>query len=247
MHLLYHPFAIVLQVLALVHLVKRRGEFYWFWIILIGGGLGAIAYILIEVAPDFALIQQSFAKRGRKVQIERLEAAIIDNPSAGNLEDLGEMYWDQGDYPKARDAFDRAIAARSDSLHSFYRRGQCALAMEDYAAAIEDLERVVAKDFKFDFYEAATSLAHAHGKAGDAARADALFQQVAPLTTNVATFYRYASFLKAQGRLDDARAWAQSILDKKRTMPHYQQRRERPWFHRAQAMLKELQQQKRPA
>jgi len=245
MHLLYHPFGIVLQVLALVHLVKRRGEYYWFWIILIGGGLGAIAYIFMEVLPDVALLQQSFARHGRKSQIQRQEAVVIDNPSAGNLEDLGEMYWDQGEYPKARNAFDRAIAARSDSLHSFYRRGQCALAVEDYPAAIEDLERVVATDFKFDFYEAAASLAFAHGRTGDAARAETLFQQVLPHTTNLATFYRYAAFLKTEGRYDEARAEAQRILDRKRTMPHHQARRERPWFHRAQALLKELE-AKRP-
>lgn len=245
MHFIYHPFGIVLQILALVHLVKRRGEFYWFWIILIGGGLGAIAYMIFEVAPDFALLQQSFARHGRKSQIQQLENAIVDNPSAGNLEDLGEMYWDQGDYPAARSAFDRAISARSDSTHTFYRRGQCALAMRDYPAAIEDLEFVVAQDPKFDFYEAAASLAHAHGLGGDPARADWLFQQIAPHTTNVANFYRYASFLRSQDRLDEAREWAQKLLDRKRTLPRHLQRRERPWFHRAKTMLKELQQPKR--
>ncbi len=236
----FYPWAVVLQVLAAVHLIRRGGNYLWFWVILLGGGLGAVAYILVEVLPDMGLLHDAFARRGRKSQIQQLENAIIDNPSAGNLEDLGELYWDQGEYAKAREAFDRAIAARSDSAHSFYRRGQCALALGDFPAAIADLERVYAEDPKYDYHNAAGSLAYAHGKTGDAERADALFQFVAPHTTSLETFYQYACFLKAQNRSDDARAWAQRILDKKRTLPRYAQRRQRPWFQRAAALLKEL-------
>lgn len=236
----YYPWGIVLQVLALVHLIKRRGNFYWYYIILIGGAIGAIAYFLVEIVPELGPLRASFARHGRKSQIQHLESAIVDNPSAGNLEDLGELYWDQKEFAKARDAFHRAIAARSDSLHAFYRRGQCALALADYAAAIEDLEHVVTKDAKFDYHQAAASLAFAHGKVGDPARADALFQFVAPHTTSLEPLYQYAAFLKAQNRLDDSRAWAQRILDKKRTLPRYMQRLQRPWFHRASALLKEL-------
>ncbi len=236
----YYPWGIVLQVLALIHLIKRRGAFYWYYIILIGGGLGAIAYFLVEIVPELGLLRASFARHGRKAQIQKLESAIVDNPSAGNLEDLGELYWDQQEYAKARDAFSRAIAARSDSPHAFYRRGQCALALADYPAAIVDLERVVAQDAKFDYHQAAASLAYAHGKAGDPARADALFQFVAPHTTSLETLYQYAAFLKAQNRREDSRAWAQRILDKKRSLPRYMQRVHRPWFQRASALLKEL-------
>jgi len=236
----FYPWAIVLQVLAAVHLIRRGGHYFWLWIILFGGGIGAVAYILIEVLPDLALLRNSFARHGRKAQIQQLERAIVDNPSAGNYEDLGELYWDQGEFPRAREAFDRAIAARSDSAHAFYRRGQCALAMSDFAAAIADLERVYAEDPKLDYYNAASALAYAHGKAGNPECADALFQFVTPHTTSLETFYQYASFLHSQNRVEDARAWAQRILDKKRTLPRYMQRRQRPWFQRARALLKEL-------
>jgi len=40
--------------------------------------------------------------------------------------------------------------------------------------------------------------------------------------------------------LAEARECAQKILDKKRTMPRYVQRRERPWFGKAKTFLKEL-------
>jgi len=57
-----------------------------------------------------------------------VERAIVDNPLAANFEELGELYWDGKQYDKAREAFDRAIATRSDSGHCFYRRGLCLMA-----------------------------------------------------------------------------------------------------------------------
>src|SRR4030095_2607063 len=54
------------------------------------------------------------------------------------------------------------------------------------------------------------------------------------------TYLNYATFLAAQNRNDEARQWARRILAKKPTMPRYLQRRERPWFRKASALLKLL-------
>ena len=53
-------YGIILQVFALVHFVRRRPDTYWLWIIFIGGGIGALAYIAVEVVPDLSLLRQSF-------------------------------------------------------------------------------------------------------------------------------------------------------------------------------------------
>jgi len=47
-----YPWSLILQVLALVHFVKRRPENYWLWIILLGQGLGD---------DDAAISQQSLS------------------------------------------------------------------------------------------------------------------------------------------------------------------------------------------
>jgi len=69
---------------------------------------------------------------------------------------------------------DKAIAARSDTQDSFYRRGLCALKLGDATAAVPDLERVVAKEPDYDFHRAAGLLAHACAKAGQKEKAEAL-------------------------------------------------------------------------
>ena len=93
---LFFQYGIVLQALAIVHFVRRRPDTYWLWIILIGGGLGALAYILIEVIPDAGLLRGTFQKFPRRKRIKELQIAIIDNPSVGNYEELGDLYLDDG-------------------------------------------------------------------------------------------------------------------------------------------------------
>jgi len=237
---LFYPWGFVLQILALVHFFRRRGEYYWLWIIFLGGAIGALVYIVVEVVPDFGLIRGVFQSHGRKARIHVVEATIIDNPSVANLEELGELYWDEKQYAKAREKFDRAITTRSDSPHSFYRRGFCALELGDPAAAVPDLEVAVRADPKLDSYRAGMFLAQAYAQVGRSDDAAALFADVMQYSSTPEILYSYAAFLKSQNRPEESREWTQRLFDKKRTLPHYMQRIERPWFAKGKALLAEL-------
>jgi tetratricopeptide (TPR) repeat protein len=116
----------------------------------------------------------------------------------------------------------------------------CSLALNDLQAAIPDLERVVAGDAKFDYYRAAGLLADAYARTGDMDRAAQLFALVMQFSTTPETLYNYANFFKLQNRKEEAREWAEKLLAKKRTLPRFMQRVERPWFRKGKAMLKEL-------
>ena len=237
---LFYPWGFLVQIVALVHFVKRRPDGYWLYIILFGGFLGASAYIVVEVLPDAGLLRGVFQGFGRRSRIQALELQIIDNPSAGNYEELGELCLEQKQYAKARTAFDKAIAARSDSPHTFYNRAKCFLDLGDPSGAIPDLEHVVAKDRKFDYYRAAGLLADAYARTGQLPQATPLFAEVTQISTTPETLYNYANFLRLQNRHDEAREWTQKLLAKKRTLPRYMQRVERPWFRKGKALLKEL-------
>ena len=238
-HLLY-PWGFLLQGLAIVHFIRQRPAGYWLCIILMLGPLGAIIYLCTEALPDAGRMGQSFKLFSRRKRIGRLELAIRDNPSAGNYEELGDLYMEDGKLALARIAFDKAISARADTLDAFYRRGVCAIQLGDAAGALPDLERVVEKDSDFDFRRAAALLAHAYSLTGQKQRAETLFRHVTLTSTASETYLNFASLLASEGRHGEARAWAQKVLDKKPTMPGYLRRRERPWFRSANAMLKRL-------
>ncbi len=234
---LLYPWGIILQGLAIVHFIRRRPETYWIFVILLLGPLGAVIYLLVEALPDIGLLGQSFKVFPRRKRIAELEAAIRDNPSAGNYEELGDLYMDDGKLAQARAAFDRAIAARADTPDPFYRRGVCAIYLGDAAAALPDLERVVSKEPDYDFQRAAGLLAHAYAQTGQREKAEQLFRRVTVTSTLSETYLNFADLLASEGRNAEAREWAQKVLDKKPTMPGYLRRRERPWFRRAKDVL----------
>jgi len=237
---LFYPWGFLVQGLAIVHFIRRRPENYWFYVIFFLGPPGAAVYILAEVLPDLGLLRGVFQGFGRRSRIQKVESDIIDNPSPANYEELGELYKDQGQFEKAREAFTSAIAARSDSIYTFYSRAQSSLGLNDLAGAIPDLERVVAAERKFDYYRAAGLLADAYARTGQLERADRLFAEVTQISTTPETLYNYASCLKTPNRGEEAREWLQKLEAKKRTLPRYMQRRERPWFRKGKALLKEL-------
>ena len=237
---LFYPYGLILQMVALIHFVRRRPDGFWLWIIIIGGGVGALVYIVLEVLPDAGLLRGAFQAFPRRKRIRYLEAAILDNPSVGNYEELGDLYLDEGRFDKARQCFDRVISRDSDTIDPFYRRALAAVAMEDFAAAADDLTRVVARDPRYDYHRAAGLLAHTLARLGRDGEAAEQFAAVTAVSTLSETQYNFASFLAATGRPAEAREWAQRILAKKPTMPAYMRRRERPWFRKAAALVKRL-------
>jgi hypothetical protein len=238
-HLLF-PWGLLLQGLAIVHFIRRRPDMFWIFIILFLGPLGALVYIFVEALPDLGLLRQSFKVFPRRKRISELETIVRDNPSAGNYEELGYLYMDDGRFQLARAAFDKAIAARADTLDPFYQRGVCAIQLGDAAAALPDLERVVGEDPGYDFHRSAGLLAHAYAQTGQKEKAEALFRQATVTSTLSETYLNFASMLASEGRNAEAREWVQKVLDKKPTMPNYLRRRERPWFRSAREMLKRL-------
>ncbi|HXW08155.1 MAG TPA: hypothetical protein VD833_23190, partial [Vicinamibacterales bacterium] len=237
---LLYPYGLILQAIAILHFLRRRPEGFWLWVIIFGGGFGALIYMFAEVVPDVGLLRGTMLVFPRRKRIRELETAILDNPSVGNFEELGDLYLDDRQYEKARECFDRVITPRTDSVDPFYRRALAEIELGDLPAAAADLERVVAADPRYDYHRAAGLLAHTLGQLGRTAEAAACFADVTSVSTLSETQVNYAAFLAGIGRAAEAREWALRVLAKKRTMPAYMRRRERPWFRRAHAVLKRL-------
>ena len=112
--------------------------------------------------------------------------------------------------------------------------------MGDFSAATGDLEHVTAQEPKYDSNRALGLLAHAYANTGQPEDAETHFQRALEFSTLSETYLNYATFLASQNRTAEAREWAERVLANKAAMPRYLQRRERPWFRKASALLKRL-------
>ena len=107
---IFYPYGIVLQAIAILHFVRRRPDAFWLWVILLGGGLGSLVYIFVEVVPDARLLHGAFQVFPRRKRIKQVQAAILDNPAIGNYEELGDLYLEDKQYARARECFDKVLA-----------------------------------------------------------------------------------------------------------------------------------------
>ena len=236
----FFQWGLLLQALAIVHFIRRRPETFWLYVIIFLGGLGALVYIVVEVVPDLGLLRHMYDALGRRKRITQFEALVLENPAAGNYEELGDLYLDEQKFARAKTCYDKAIGPRTTHLDPIYRRGIAEIHLGDFQAAATDLETVTAREPKYDSHRAMALLAHACANSGQAAKAQELFAHVSEVSTLSETCLNYAAFLAAQNRKEEAREWAQRVLARKATMPRYLRRRERPWFGKAKALLKKL-------
>jgi hypothetical protein len=237
-------YGVVLQIIALTHFVRRRPQGYWIWIIFMGGAIGALVYLLAEALPDVGAMRHTMGGFSRRKRIGELEAIVLENPSAGNYEELGDLLLDEKKYARAKECFDKALGSRTDSIDPFYKRGDCEFQLGDWAGAVADLERVVKQDPKYAYTRASSLLARAYAKLGRTAEADAAFSRLLQLSTSSESLAVTAEFYLAQGRMDEAIEIAQKLLARRVTMPGFQRRRDRVWLRRASAVLRKA---KKPA
>jgi len=233
-------YGFILQVIAVVHWAKKGRERYWIWLILIGGVLGALAYFIVEALPDWQDLQHSFTGPARRKRIAALRALILDNPSAGNYEELGELLVQQRRWAEAREAFDRALVTRRDSLDPFYWRGVASFELDDDWAAIADLQYVVSVDPKHAYSRARCLLAQSLARGGRRDEAKAEFEKLVSATTASESLIAAAEFYADNGEVAKARELVQSILARRATMPAYQKRRDRKWLSMAKKLEKKL-------
>ncbi|GGS71482.1 tetratricopeptide repeat protein [Streptomyces cinerochromogenes] len=107
----------------------------------------------------------------RRVLEQALSAAASPGDTAYVATQLGQLAWNQGDYRTALTFYARALAADDGYLPALEGRARARAASGDRAAAIKDMEAVVARSPLPGPLVALGELYEARGAAGDRARA----------------------------------------------------------------------------
>jgi hypothetical protein len=229
---------VLFQLLMLVHFFRRRPEWYWFFIIIFLGPLGALIYFIIEVIPDLRVKPPAIARFERGRRRRWLENMAGEAPAVETLQELGEIYAAEGQHERAIEFFTRVLKRDPEAHEALYARGKSLVALGRIEEAIADLEPVARAEPAYHFYDASLTLAECYERAGRDDAAEAAYREILGRTTVSRAYYNCGVLLARRGQLDAARDMMRQILAKKPTLPRYLRRQERPWFRKAEAFLK---------
>ena len=120
--------------------------------------------------PDYGLGLLAFRKGNLKEAIAYLKKALEKNAfDSYLLADLGQDYFQEGDYPAAQKILESAVSMDSKNLESRLLLGQTRLAQGDFSEAQSIFERLIVDDP--GYAKALKSLGEAFDKQGRAAEA----------------------------------------------------------------------------
>jgi hypothetical protein len=150
----FFRWGLLLQAVAVVHFIRRRPDTFWLYVIIFLGGLGALVYIAVEMVPDLGLLRRMYDAHGRRKRIKLLEALVLENPAAGNYEELWRSVSRRTEVRAREGVLRQGDRTAHPHLDPIYRRGIAEINLGNFAAAVADLETVTAREPKYDSHRA---------------------------------------------------------------------------------------------
>ncbi|WP_293913337.1 hypothetical protein [Deinococcus sp.] len=239
-----------LQVIFLIHVVVTRRNFYWIFILLIGSYLAVLAYLFIEVLPNLrgnarrvgANLQPALENlRPLETRIRDARERIEESDTLSNRTDLAALLARAGREAEAQDALQPLLSGiYADDPLVLLTSAELALARRDPASAAALLGRVDLKTSASIRTRTLTLLAGAQAEQTQVGEADATYQAALMGATSEEPRVRYAQFLMAQNRPDEARAQLGTLARTEKRAGGLYRSQEREWFQLAGKLRREL-------
>jgi tetratricopeptide (TPR) repeat protein len=154
--------------------------------------------------PALEQLSQILVDEGRSQDaIALLTQAAGDGSSPDIYDLLGDAYSQEKDYPKAEDAYRKAVAEDPDDVGHLHGLAQALLAQDKYADALEQFKKL--SELEPGTFENYVRMAQLYRRVGNFKEAESSLlraKQLAP--GNLEILYNEALLYEDQGRFDDA-------------------------------------------
>ena len=242
------PIVVILGALDLVLIIHaaKTGRFSpWAYIILMLPGFGSLAYILMELAPDWLggyKGQKLQGQVGRALRPTRLYQQLIDNLAIAdriaNRAALAEECRKIGKHDEALSLYNSILEKPMGDEPMFVLGNAQALfdlcRPADAADALDELRRSWPE---YQSSQAHLLYARALEGAGATDRALGEYEAVAAYYPGAEPRVRQAALLLASGRADQGRAVAQEVVQRLRRAPAHVRRSQAEWLASARKMV----------
>ncbi len=226
------------QIWMIVDCVRSGNEWYWIWIILFLGPIGALIYFFMFRYRSSG-IERSFSKRRNQLrQIEELKSKIHHLDKADHYAGLGDIYRERHEWALAQQAYESALE-RDDSLFDArVHLGYVLLAQNHCADAWKLLDPALQQKPSFESGQLLWQSARCQAALGQLPQARQLYERLLDSHSYFEAQYEYAELLDRLGDNAACIGAARQLVADVKHAPRFHQRVSRPWLRKAQHLLR---------
>lgn len=243
------PFAIslVIQLALIVHVLKTGRPYYWIFVIMIPG-IGALAYIIAELLPDFfGSVRGQRAMRGVRKTLDPtadLRQREREHRLSGSVDatrHLASELMENGQYEEAISHYEKALTGlyeRDPDLLLGLATAQFASGQFDKAR--DTLDQLIEHNPDYRSADGHLIYARATEACGDEEKALEEYEAVTAYYAGAEARLRYGLFLEKLGRKEKALEQFEEILATAELAPRHFRKAQREWIAEARNGIKRL-------
>ncbi|HEY2273879.1 MAG TPA: tetratricopeptide repeat protein [Steroidobacteraceae bacterium] len=244
--MLFLIISILIQAGLIVHVIKTGRNQLWIWVlILLPYGVGALAYLAVEILPD--LLRSRTAQRTSR----GLRRAMDPGADLRRYEDEARVTGNVANRQRyaaelaRHQRYDEAIAQYTQALSGLYEHdpnlmlglAQAQFAKGDARAARATLDELIRRNQDFRSPDGHLLYARALAAEGNVAKALEEYRVLAPSYPGAEAAVRYAQLLEAEGQIPEAQRVVRELLEQARIAPRHYRLAQREWLDAAQKLL----------
>jgi hypothetical protein len=237
--------SLAIQAGLIVHVIKTGRNMLWIWAIALLPLAGPIAYIAVEILPEFFGGRAARrAKSGMQRMIDpdrNLRRASAEVEISGNVDArrrLAEELLERGQFDAAAEIYLgglKGIFEHDPTLLMGLARAQ--FGRKDFAAARTTLERLRQNNPDFKSMDADLLYARTLDALDALEEAERAYAEVAAGYPGAEARLRYALLLKRRGKVEEAQLILKDLLDSAKLGPAHYRRAQGQWLDLARREL----------
>jgi hypothetical protein len=230
----------VAQLALIFHVYKTGRPYWWMYILFIAPAIGGIAYVLIEMLPEWNASRGSFW-RPRALQIRDLRRSLEESDVVKTRLLLAEELLAAGEKDEAYRVAEEALTGVfKDDPHTLAVVARIRIEAGKPEAGLEALARINTKNDRMLDLDVAVMRGRGLYATGRYEEAVVQMRAVEGRYLGEEARYFLALALKATGKKEEARQVLEDIVKKFRRAGRAWRRTERHWFRLANAELKAM-------
>jgi len=243
------PIAIsaILQVALIIHVIKTERPYYWIFIIMVPG-IGMLAYIIVELMPEFLeSMQGRRALRGVKKTINPmgdLRQREREHQMSGSVDAARHLAGELID----KGQFQQAVVKLEEALTGLYEHDPDLLLSlataqfgnNQHAEAMHTLDRLMEHNPDFRSAEGHLIYARSVEKCGDTNKALEEYEAVAAYYAGAEAKLRFGQLLEQTGNTEKALQQYSDIINAAELAPRHYQKMQREWITEAREGFRRL-------